>query len=649
MCGIVGIMQEANGGATGIEAIRGMTDSIRHRGPDDAGFLESPGIVLGMRRLSIIDLAGGHQPIANEDQSVWVVCNGEIYNFRELRTRLERLGHRFRTNSDVEAIVHLYEEHGVDFVTHLSGMFAIALWDVRRRRLVLARDRFGQKPLYYIEDRRRLAFASEVKALLRLPGIRAELDTSVLPEYLSMGYAVAPRTLFRGVLKLPPGGRLVRDATGSRVETWWSLPESVRDGLDETQWIAEIRQEMRRAVTEHMVSDVPIGAFLSGGIDSSAVVALMAEQSPQPVNTYSIGYAGAGAAEYYNELSYAGLVARRFRTHHHEIPVAPDVIGLLPKLLWHVEEPISDSAIITTWLVSELAAGSVKVILSGVGGDELFGGYQRYLGEHYGRRYRRIPAWVRRRILLPLASRLPSGRQNRAMDLARYARRFIQAGELDWRSQYRHYLEICEPARIARLVHGSSPSHQDHAAHGFDRELRSEAAEDQLLRLMRIDARTQLPEDLLLLTDKVTMAASIECRVPFLDHRLAELAARIPAGLKVKNGELKYLLRRALAGILPPEILNRGKRGFGAPMGAWLKNELRPLRDDLLGRVAIESRGLLEWDVVRELSAAHDANREDYSDLLLSLVNLELWCRMFLDGRSAADVSAELGEMSRAA
>jgi len=642
MCGIVGIAQ-GPGAAVAVGDVRRMADAIRHRGPDDEGFHVSEGVVLGMRRLSIIDLAGGHQPIPNEDESVWVVCNGEIYNYRALRAELERLGHRFRTHSDVEVIVHLYEEHGLDFVTRLGGMFAIALWDVRQRRLVLVRDRFGQKPLYVAEHGGALAFASEVKALLRLPGLRAELDHEALAEYLAMGYATAPRTPFRGISKLPPGSRLVRDAAGTRVEGWWSLPERVREGLDDGAWIEQVRDELRRAVTGHMVADVPIGAFLSGGIDSSAVVALMAEASSQPVNTYSIGYAGPGAASYYNELSHAATVARRFRTNHHEIPVAPDVVRLLPKLLWHVEEPISDSAMVTTWLVSELAAGSVKVILSGVGGDELFAGYTRYLGEHYGRRYRRIPGWLRRGLLAPLARRLPSGRQNRVMDLARYARRFIQAGELDWRGQYRHYLEICAPQAVAELT-GNTP-----AATGFNRALAQEAADDPLLRLLRVDARTQLPEDLLLLTDKVTMAASIECRVPFLDHGLAELAARIPEAVKMRDGELKYLLRRALAGILPPEILERGKRGFGAPMGAWFKAELRPLRDALLSREAMESRGLLRFEAVRPLLQAHDANREDYSDLLLVLVNLELWCRLFLDGRAASDVADELSELARAA
>lgn len=636
MCGIVGISRSPGVSDSGISAVRRMAAAIRHRGPDDEGYFEADRVIFGMRRLSIIDLAGGHQPIANEDETVHVVCNGEIYNFRALRGDLERRGHRFRTASDVEAIVHLYEEHGERCVEHLSGMFGFALWDSRRQRLLLARDRFGQKPLYFSRIGGGVAFASEIKALLELPDIRATLDAGSLADYLSMGYAVAPRTLFGGVEKLPPATRLIWDGASIRIEKYWSLPTVVDAAPDEQQWVESIRAELRRAVGEHMVSDVPIGAFLSGGIDSSAVVALMAEQSSQPVNTYSIGYAGSAAANYYNELSYAKIVAQRFATRHVEIPVEPDVAALLPQLLWHVEEPISDSAIITTWLVSELAARSVKVILSGVGGDELFAGYTRYLGPHYLRRYRRIPAWLRARILAPLSGMLPSGRQNRLMDLSRYARKFIGTSELPWRDQYRSYLEICD----MDLIGGGTGA----GTEAWDSIANTEQSEDELLRLMRVDAQTQLPEDLLLLTDKVTMAASIECRVPFLDHRLAEVAARIPAGIKMQNGELKYLLKRALEGIVPREILYRGKRGFGAPMGAWLKSELRGLRDDILNRESIEARGVLSWPAIRDLIGLHDANREDYSDVLLSLINFEIWCRLFLDGCAFSDVAAELRE-----
>jgi asparagine synthase (glutamine-hydrolysing) len=642
MCGIVGIARGPATAPLALPVVQAMANAIYHRGPDDEGFYTHEQAILGMRRLSIIDLAGGHQPIPNEDESLWVVCNGEIYNFRELRADLQQRGHRFRTGSDVETIVHLYEEYGDEFVKHLGGMFGLALWDVRRRRLILARDRFGQKPLYYTRlSGGGLAFASEVKALLKVPGVRVAIDGAALHEHLGLGYAVAPRTLFQGIEKLPPATRMIFEGGEVRIDSYWSLPTTTRTNLSADDWVEQIRSELKRAVGDHMVSDVPIGAFLSGGIDSSAVVALMAEQSSMPVNTYSIGYAGKGAAQYYNELAYAKVVVNKFATRHHEIPVDPDIATLLPRLLYHVEEPLCDSAIVTTWLVSELAARSVKVILSGVGGDELFAGYKRYLGGHYGRVYRRIPSWLRRQIVEPLAGALPSGRQSRVMDLARYARKFIHASELPWRDQYRRYVQICD----TDVGLGAPGTRAD----GFDAVANAEQADDELLRLMRIDSLTQLPEDLLLLTDKMTMAASIECRVPFLDHRLAEAAAQIPAEIKLRNGELKHVLKRAVTGIVPDEILNRGKRGFGAPLGAWFKSELRPLRDAVLNRQSIEARGLLSWQAVHAAIERHDANREDYTDLMIVLVNLEIWCRLFLDGRSATDVATELHDRTLAA
>lgn len=641
MCGIVGIVRGPGAPTFSIDDVRRMADAIVHRGPDDAGFHEDAHAILGMRRLSIIDIAGGHQPIANEDESLHVVCNGEIYNFTELRPALERAGHRFRTHSDVEVLLHLYEQYGPGFVEHAGGMFGFALWDSRRKRLTLGRDRLGQKPVYYFDGGHYLAFASEIKALLALPQVRARVDSKALAEYLRLGHCAAPNTIFAGVRKLPPASVLVWQPDGWRIERYWSLPSHVREDLSAGQWVESIRAELARAVSEHMVSDVPIGAFLSGGLDSSAVVALMSRATQVPISTYAIGYAGDRTAAYYNELGFARQVARRFGTNHHEILVRPDVATLLPKLIWHLEEPVSDSAIITTYLVSQLAARTVKVILSGVGGDELFAGYRRYLGDYYARRYQRMPGWLRQRVLEPLAQALPSGRQDRVRDLARYARRFIESSGLPWDEQYQAYLEICSRIRVRELL-ARQDADADADADGFDRILQGESATDPLLRLMRVDVQAQLPEDLLLLTDKITMATSIECRAPFLDHRLAELAAQIPASLKLANGDLKHLLKRALQGVVPDEVLSRSKRGFGAPVGAWFKGQIRPLLDVLLARDVIERRGLLSWPAVQTAIAHHESSREDYSDLIMVLLNLEIWCRLFLDGRSHEDVSAEL-------
>lgn len=627
-----------------LEAVRRMAGAIVHRGPDDEGVYAGERAVIGMRRLSIIDLSGGHQPIANEDETLWVVCNGEIYNFQSVRAGLERAGHRFRTGSDVEVLLHLYEEHGDRFLDHVSGMFAVALWDAKRERLILARDRLGIKPLYYTQVDGQLAFASEVKALLTLPTVRAGLNRAGLRDYLGLGYSVAPHTIFAGVDKLPPATMLIWTRSGVRSECYWSPPEQTDEKLSEDEWVELMRAEFGRAVREHMISDVPIGAFLSGGIDSSAVVALMSEHSSAPVNTYAIGYDGGGAASYYNELSYASEVAQRFGTRHNEILVKPDVAALLPKLMWYLEEPISDSAITTTYLVSELAARDVKVILSGVGGDELFAGYKRYLGDRYTRRFLKLPQWLRRQVVRPLTDMLPSSRHNRWADLARYARKFVRASELPWHEQYREFMEIQARAQLAELLQ-DAPAGPD----GFDLVTAAESAQDPLLRLLRVDARTQLAEDLLLLTDKMTMSRSIECRVPFLDHRLVEAAARIPARFKLRHGELKHVLKRSLAGVLPQSILHRGKRGFGAPVGAWFKSELRPLRGLLLSQAAVEQRGVLRWPTVREIMRAHDSNEADYTDLLLVLMNLEIWSRMFLDGESAADVGEALADRTLAA
>lgn len=644
MCGIVGLTADRGDIASTVRTVRAMAASIVHRGPDDLGLHAGKRAVIAMRRLSIIDLAGGHQPIANEDETLFLVCNGEIYNFRELRNELERSGHRFRTGSDVEVLLHLYEDYGDDLLERVSGMFAFALWDARRERLVLGRDRLGIKPLYHAEIAGELAFASEIKALLQVPGIQPALDRSALREYLSLGYAVAPKTVFAGIKKLAPATLLVWTRAGCSLSRYWEPPDSPDERPAESDWIDCIRSELERAVTDHMVSDVPIGAFLSGGVDSSAIVGLMAKHSGQPLKTYSIGY-GQGAAErYYDELPYAQDVARRFATDHHEIIVKPDMASLLPRLLWHVEEPVSDSAVTATFLVSQLAAKEVKVILSGVGGDELFAGYKRYLGDVYTQHYRRLPRWMRRAVMGPLARILPSGRQSRIMDFSRYLKKLVETGDLDWRQQYRRFIEIQSGDMLARLMVGL-PGGDD----GFDGVAGRESSSDPLLRLLRIDCATQLPEDLLLLTDKATMAQSIECRVPFLDHRLVEVAARIPARFKLPGGELKGLLKKSLVGVVPDCVLQRGKRGFGAPVGAWLKRELLPLRASLLGRAAIERRGILNWPAVEAVLAAHDANREDYTDLTLALINLEIWCRIFLDGESPADVGEELAERTLAA
>lgn len=636
MCGIHGILSLRDVAPPDPAIHVKMAAVSSHRGPDDTGYYVGDGILLGMCRLSIIDLVGGHQPIPNENETLWVVCNGEVYNFRELRKTLVSEGHVFKTGSDSEVIVHLYEEYGDRFLERLDGMFAFALWDVRRRRLLIGRDRLGIKPLYYYQDPYRLVFASETKAILTVPGISIELDPVGLDQYLALGYTPTPYSILRGIRKLPPASYLVCEDGKVAIQRYWSASMKADPALSEEDWCELLRERLEEAVASQMVSDVPIGAFLSGGIDSSSVVAIMSRHSSQPVKTYSIGFTGGKASDYYNELPYAQKISRLFQTDHREIVVQPNAAELLPKLLWHMDEPIADSAFLTTYLVAEFARQDVKVILSGVGGDELFGGYHRYLGEYYAKYYNILPKWLRRGILHPLCRHLPSDRHSPLMDFFRLARAFVLSSELPFEERYRTYVEVFNQPTRAALLDGAVEHQVDALACAFD----NAPGDDALNRLLEVDLLTQLPDDLLMLTDKMTMATSLECRVPLLDHRLVELAASLPSSIKVRGRELKYVFKRALRGLLPDEILHRKKRGFGAPMGAWFNGQLAPLKKSLLSRESIGRRGFLNWDVMQD--TLNQSNRTDHTDQLLSLIHFEVWCRLYLDGRTPVDVSEEL-------
>ena len=639
MCGIYGVFQ-LDGAPADPALMPAMGRVIAHRGPDDEGHHVDGSCAIGMRRLSIIDLAGGHQPLSNEDGTLWLVCNGEIYNFRELRRELIALGHRFKTASDSEVVLHSYAQYGDEFIHRLNGMFAFALWDARRRRLIVGRDRLGIKPIYVYRDTRRLAFASEAKTLLTLPGVSPQIDPDALPSYLNLGYVTAPQSIFRGVRKLPPASALV--VTGDRVEErrYWRIPAAIDRSLREDEWVERIRARLDEAVRMQMVSDVPIGAFLSGGIDSSTVVGLMAAHSDRPIRTYAIGFKGTAADDFYNELPHARRVAALFRTEHHEIVVRPDVVALLPRLLWHMDEPLSDTAFITTYLVSEFARRDVTVILSGVGGDELFGGYTRYLGNHYQARFDRLPAWLRRSALA-LGERLPSDRHSRLLNLSRLAKGFLATAGMPFEERYRAYVQVFPEEETRRLLRSDRAAHPDAIAAAFCQA----AGQDGLNRMLSVDAETQLPDDLLMLTDKMSMATSLECRVPLLDHELVEIAASIPQEVKIRGGRLKHVMKEAVSGLLPRDILERKKRGFGTPMGAWLKQDLAPLVRGLLSESVIKRRDLFHFPAVQDLIGRHEANRVDGTDRLLALLNLEIWSRLYLDGRTADDVTAELKAM----
>jgi len=633
MCGIYGIVSLNQNSVPGAALLSRMGFAVEHRGPDDEGKYLGRGVALGMRRLSIIDLAGGHQPICNETQTVWVVCNGEIYNFKELRELLVTRGHIFQTKSDTEVLVHLYEDEELDFVKRLRGMFSIALWDASRERLVLARDRVGKKPLYVWRGSNSLIFASEIKSILQADEVPRRLNLAALPEYLALGYVPAPNTMLEGIEKVLPGHLLVCE-NGSIIDReYWDPKFNSIASHSEGEWIELIREKILESVRIRLVSDVPLGAFLSGGIDSSSIVAAMARLTNRPVKTYSIGFEGDD--EFYNELPYARIVAKEFATDHHEIIVRPDVSELLPKLIWQMDEPIADSAMVTTYLVSRLARESVTVILSGVGGDEIFGGYRRYLSDNLQRHYQRLPGLIRNNWLPNALNRLPQDRHSGWRNNVRYATAFVNAAGWDRITRYSSHVGVFSPQVASELLGtANAVKHLERQTasseilrHYFGRCYDS----DGLNQLIYVDLKTSLPDDLLLLTDKMSMAASIECRAPFVDSELIELAGSMPSNLKVRGFTLKYLLKKAVQPWLPPSILRRKKRGFGAPVGSWLRKDLRFLVQETLSPDQLCKRGIFDSATVQQIISDHETQRRDRTDHLLSLINLELWSRIFLD------------------
>jgi asparagine synthase (glutamine-hydrolysing) len=628
MCGIAGFAGRLSGDASA-ERLRAMCDAIVHRGPDEAGYLSRPeiGLGLGMRRLSIIDLAGGSQPIGNEDGSVQVVFNGEIYNFRELRAGLERRGHRFATHTDTEVLVHLYEEHGDGLVEHLRGMFAFALWDARGERLLIARDRLGIKPLYYWPTPDgALAFASELKSLLRLDGFPGAIDARAMSEYLALGYVPEPRSIYAGVRKLPPGHRLVwRAGEPLRAERYWSPLREVDESIGVADAVAEIRRLLAEAVRYRLIADVPLGAFLSGGIDSTAVVAEMARQMDRPVKTFSIGF----EEPEFNEAPHAAAVARALGTEHTELIVRPDADALFERIVHGFDEPFADSSAIPTLLVSQLAAEHVKVVLSGDGGDELFGGYTRY--RDFVARGRVLPAPLRR-ALGALARRLPHGAlgRNRLLEYSRGMRG--------------RYAGMVANA-LSPAEGGVAREHVVRAGASMDALLEPwfERVDsyDPALQPSLVDLQSYLPGDILTKVDRMSMAVSIEARVPLLDHHLVEFASTLPMRLKLREGTGKWIFREALRGLVPDFVFEKRKQGFGVPLKPWMRGPLRHRVDRLLERGA----GIHEWvepAAVARVVAEHQAGRRDHSPLLWKLTVLQLW----LDGQTAQVARAPTAEIA---
>ena len=623
MCGIVGIYYFDPSRTVQAEEVKAMADRIVHRGPDDEGFFLRRNVGLGMRRLSIIDLAGGHQPIFTPDGGKVIVFNGEVYNFLDYRPELERRGHRFSTRTDTEVVLHLYDEYGLDFLEHANGMFGLAIWDEPAGRLVIARDRIGIKPLYYYRDAEKLVFASEIKAILALPSVRAELEPDSLGVYLKYGFTPAPYTLFRGISKLPPGHRMRVEGTTVHIEPYWRLSYLPKATASEPELREELFELLKDAVRYQLVSDVPLGAFLSSGIDSSGIVHLMKDLGVDRINTYTIGFGKGFAA--YNEMAAAHRFAEDYGTSHHEILVEPDVADLFPRLIAMLDEPVADSSFLVTYLVSRLARETVKVILSGVGGDELFGGYRRYLNVQLGRYARGIPAWIRQQVLGRLLRALPADRNSALFNYVRLARAYVTTADLPLDRQYAAYTSVVSD-EVRRDLLGRDSAVEDFHQRYFD-ECDSP---EPLDRLMYFDVKTSLPEQLLMLTDKMAMAVSLEGRVPYLDHRVVEFAARLPATLKLKGLRLRHLQKEVFRDRFPPYVFEQKKRGFGAPIGTWIRNELKELTFDLLSEPRLREQGLFHYPTVQRMLDAHFRMREDHTDALLALIAFQIWHRTYL-------------------
>jgi asparagine synthase (glutamine-hydrolysing) len=629
MCGIAGIAV-SNGRPVDAETIHQMCEMIVHRGPDDEGIYTTSGIGLGMRRLSIIDLSTGQQPVHNEDRTIWVVFNGEIYNFRELRKEMENAGHRFYTHSDTEVIVHLYEEFGVGCIQKLRGMFAIALYDERRRYLLLARDRMGEKPLHYAVSDKQLMFGSEIKSLLAVAPELEEIDRDAILQYFYFGYILDPQTAFRRIQKLPPGHLLEFENGRAEVRRYWDLPDFGTVELkSEDEYLELLEHELEEAVRIRLVSDVPLGALLSGGIDSSTVVALMARASSKPVKTFSIGF----SKEDFNEAGAARAVAARFGTEHHELIVEPKVDETLEELTRSLEEPFADSSIIPTYHVSRLTRQYVTVALSGDGGDELFAGYQRYavavkpsLSDH-------IPARVGRWYRNQIHGRLP---------LSLLGRNLAFNASLSPRDRYLDGLSYLPAFGRERSFFSNdfldSFETPDKSVEPFQNSFEQAKGNDFLSRLLYLDSKTYLPGDVLTKVDRMSMAASLEVRAPILDHHVVEYATRLPGSLKFRSGHGKYLLKRLAERVgVPSEILRRPKQGFALPLVHWFRGELRHLLSILLEPRTL-NRGYFKPGAVRALLEEHDRGRRDHSAQIWMLLMFELWHRNFL-GSLAEDAA----------
>lgn len=625
MCGICGVYNHSNAEPVNERLLDAMLATISHRGPDDQGVFIDQDMGFGMRRLSIIDLAGGQQPIFNEHGNVAVVLNGEIYNYRELAEQLRQRGHTLKSSSDTEVIVHLYEEYGAKCLDYLRGMFAFAVWDARERRLFIARDRLGIKPLYYTQVGQRLVFASEIKAILQHSKVPRELDEQALSHYLSFKYVPAPHTMFEGIVSLPPGHTLTCDARGVQVEAYWDLSFDVPKNpiKSEQAYAEELEHLLHEALQLHLRSDVPFGAFLSGGVDSSTIVALMSQYLDEPVRTFSVGFERTGHET--DELPYARLIAETFQTDHHEVIITPqDFMSQAETMIWHMDQPLADQATVATYMVSKLASEHVKMVLTGEGGDELFAGYARYSGERLSPFFRRSPA-AAKNLALAISARVPGLRRPK---LALYA-----LCNSDEASRMANWFPLFNQDMKASLLSREFARSlgQDSSNEIFAEQLAKTDATAPINRMLYVDTKLWLADFLLLRGDKMSMANSLEARVPLLDHKLVEFAASLPPHLKLKRLTHKYLLKQVSRKLLPKQVIDRKKQGFPIPIANWFRNEAKSMLHDLLAPDSLRQRGLFNAPYVEKLIGEHERGFADHGNLLWGLMNVELWQRTFLD------------------
>jgi asparagine synthase (glutamine-hydrolysing) len=621
MCGICGIFNFGTKAPADPGALKRATDAMVHRGPDDEGFRLDGELGLGNRRLSIIDLPGSHQPLSNEDGTVWTTFNGEIYNYRELRAELIARGHRFRTAGDTETIVHLYEEHGSGCVSHLRGMFAFAVWDASKRRLLLARDRVGIKPLFYRNEPGRIVFASELRALRTLCEQPLELDPQAIYDFFAFRYVPAPGTVYRGVEKLLPGHMLVADANGIRVTNYWDLPLAEGRPRPAAEWRHAVLDLLKEAVRLRLIADVPLGVFLSGGMDSSALVALMAELGARPLRSFSVGFDEPG----YSELPFARIVARKFGTEHNELILHPeDMAEDLPRLVALRDEPVAEPADVALYRLSRMAAQRVKVVLAGEGGDELFAGYPKYAADRWAGIVSAIPPPLTH----AFSRLLPYGQRRLQLALETLSIADESERSVAWFASFPHSER--DGLFAKDFLHEVDSSHP---ARVIGKYLEKARAAAPLKRLLYADLKVWLPDNLLLRGDQMTMAASLEERVPFLDHKLVELAAGIPARILVRGFRAKALLREVLTPLLPPEILQRKKVGFAVPVGPWFRNQLKPMVEDLLLSPAAATRGYFHRANMERFVREHLEGVRDRQKQLWALLNFELWQRQNSLGR----------------